>query len=80
MLATTGSYPDILVTMSASTSLYISNGGRVSCAKHGGNYLSSHLVNHPNALVIDTPLDNWIKADTDDLAMLADAGLGCEGC
>ena len=55
--------------------LYISNGGRVACAEHGGQYLKSALAADPTATTIITPLDHWVVGTTDELD-----GLGCETC
>ena len=48
--------------------LYINQGGMVSCRRHGGGYLDSYLEAHPNAQVIDTPLDNWVRLTAADVA------------
>ena len=49
--------------------LFINQGGMVTCAKHGGSYLQSYLEHDPKARVIDTPLDNWerlARADVEE--------------
>lgn len=65
------------ISMAAKT-LYINQNGRVVCLKHGGGYLNSAIENRPNAMNIDTPLDNWERLDDEVLAEVPD--VDCEDC
>lgn len=58
--------------------LFINQNGRVVCAEHGGAYLASFLERRPNADVIDTPLDNWVRLTAADLREFPH--IGCEDC
>jgi hypothetical protein len=57
--------------------LYVNQNGRVVCLKHGGMYLETHVERHPDSVVIDTPLDNWILLDPSEVAR---ARVSCEDC
>ena len=58
--------------------LYINENGRTVCRAHGGSYLDSRLESNPNAVMIDTPLDNWLRLDAEDRAEFPD--IDCEDC
>lgn len=63
--------------------LWISNGGRVACAQHGGGYLEAAIRARPKARTHVTPLDHWTRATAADRAeWLAAVGtpLACETC
>jgi len=59
------------------TELYINQNGRIVCAAHGGYYLQTELERRPDADVVDTPLDNWLRLDDEDVDL---ENLGCEDC
>jgi hypothetical protein len=61
----------------APSGLFINSNGRVVCVKHGGGYLESALSRRPNAMVIDTPLDNWERLL---LGEVREFGVSCEEC
>lgn len=54
--------------------LWVSHGGRVTCAEHGGMYLTAELEQRPDASEIITPLDHWLLIDAAELPV------GCETC
>ena len=58
--------------------LYINENGRTVCRAHGGSYLDSHLESNPDAVIIDTPLDNWPLLDAEELAEFPH--IDCEDC
>jgi hypothetical protein len=57
--------------------LYISNGGRATCADHGGVYLTTALTTYPHLTEITTPLEVWERVTIEDAK---DGGISCEGC
>lgn len=52
--------------------LYISNGGRVVCVPHGGSYLRSAYERSPERAQYSTPLDHWMRVDTDMIVLWVD--------
>jgi len=57
--------------------LFINQNGRVACPKHGGMYLEVHVERHPASVVIDTPLDNWVRLEAPEIAEFK---VSCEDC
>jgi hypothetical protein len=63
------------------TGYFLANSGEVTCAKHGGMYLTSELKRRPKAKRITTPLDVWERLNSLEVAMLtAEMGYCCETC
>ncbi len=63
--------------------LWISNGGRIACVKHGGGYLEALIRTFPRRSTHVTPLDHWQRATVADRVAWLRAGLGvmkCEQC
>ena len=60
--------------------LYISNGGEVVCAAHGGGYLSAAVAAYPKRRKHSTPLGVWeaVRPTDPDAAELAE--YPCEAC
>lgn len=60
--------------------IYMTGGGRVTCADHGGTYLAYAIKADPKAREYNTPLDHI------DVIVAADPeagdfkGFGCEDC
>jgi hypothetical protein len=51
--------------------LWVSNGGVISCTKHGGGYLQASVEARPNARRHTTPLDVWDLIPADEIPLVA---------
>lgn len=56
--------------------LWVSNGGVISCANHGGAYLQAAVEARPKARRHTTPLDVWDRIDDNEIPAIAKE-LGC---
>jgi hypothetical protein len=71
------------MTTTTATSLYIANSGRIACINHGGSYLSSAYAAKPERASYTTPLDSWMRMDTDFIVEWVDmvgTAPKCEDC
>lgn len=63
--------------LAAAPTLYLSEGGRIVCARHGGGYLADALAADPDRLEIATPLDHWLRLSAPEVV---DYAARCEDC
>lgn len=63
--------------------LWISNGGRIACHEHGGQYLADAIALYPRRRRHETPLDVWTRAskvDQTEWERSTRKPMRCEGC
>jgi hypothetical protein len=65
------------------SSLYINNNGMICCVAHAGSYLQSAYAAKAERPTYTTPLDSWMRVDTDFIVEWVDmmgTAPKCEMC
>ena len=73
-----------MATTTNTTALFLNQSdGRITCARHGGDYLRSGHDGQPDAAWYDTPLGRWTRwtmVDEQDWRTMIGAPACCESC
>jgi hypothetical protein len=73
---------ELAMPITTSPTLYIHDGGQISCPAHFGAYAAAELRRSPGSRLLQTPLGTWERLAADDLEDLAAMGVtaACETC